>query len=216
MSNPDQHVSESKGFNRRTVVKGAAWSVPVIAMAVAAPTASASVLNATLSLPTPSTSLLTLNLLDGGGTVTAGALVTVPTIVRLANGDGAITGQVATVKVTVARPTGITVTLGRARGFGVYSYNGVNSTSTERTAVYQSSLGVPYGFPMTTFTTTQIITVASNGVLDIPVVWGLAGVSTGVAVNALTNFLVSVEVTVGGRTLAAADSISLLANAGIL
>ncbi|MEE2567943.1 hypothetical protein V1638_00820 [Pseudarthrobacter sp. J64] len=33
-------------FNRRSVVKGAAWSVPVIAAAIAAPAASASVLDA--------------------------------------------------------------------------------------------------------------------------------------------------------------------------
>jgi len=35
-------TEESKGFSRRTVVKGAAWSVPVIAAAVATPLASAS------------------------------------------------------------------------------------------------------------------------------------------------------------------------------
>lgn len=35
--------TNSKGFSRRTVVKGAAWSVPVIAAAVATPLAAASV-----------------------------------------------------------------------------------------------------------------------------------------------------------------------------
>ncbi|MDQ0644585.1 hypothetical protein [Microbacterium murale] len=36
-------TEENKGFSRRTVVKGAAWSVPVIAAAVATPLAAASV-----------------------------------------------------------------------------------------------------------------------------------------------------------------------------
>jgi hypothetical protein len=40
--------NQSKGFSRRTVVKGAAWSVPVIAAAVATPLAAASVAGADL------------------------------------------------------------------------------------------------------------------------------------------------------------------------
>ena len=45
-------TNEPGGFNRRTAIKGAAWAVPVIAAAVAAPMASASVVpdwNATVS-----------------------------------------------------------------------------------------------------------------------------------------------------------------------
>src|SRR5690606_28595612 len=43
-------TEESKSFSRRTVVKGAAWSVPVIAAAVAMPLASASTINQNLDV----------------------------------------------------------------------------------------------------------------------------------------------------------------------
>jgi hypothetical protein len=40
-----EEIQKNKGISRRTIVKGAAWSVPVIAAAVATPLAAASVLN---------------------------------------------------------------------------------------------------------------------------------------------------------------------------
>ena len=64
-------VTVSKPHSRRAVVKGAAWSVPVIAAAVAAPAAVASVNTLGLAFTASSTSLLSLALLDGGGTLTA-------------------------------------------------------------------------------------------------------------------------------------------------
>lgn len=49
MSENEMQNKGSGDFNRRSVVKGAAWSVPVIAAAIAAPAASASVLGADLT-----------------------------------------------------------------------------------------------------------------------------------------------------------------------
>lgn len=40
-----EEIQKNSGFSRRTVVKGAAWSVPVIAAAVATPLAAASVVD---------------------------------------------------------------------------------------------------------------------------------------------------------------------------
>lgn len=42
MNNNEGNSTESTGIHRRTIVKGAAWSIPVIAAAVAAPNATAS------------------------------------------------------------------------------------------------------------------------------------------------------------------------------
>lgn len=205
----------ARGIERRTVLKGAAWSVPVIAAAVAAPAASASVNNAAVALTDDVTSLLTLNVLDSASTATAAVAITVPTTLRVTNGAGALSGT-ATVTITVQRPVGINVSVGRARGFGVYRFDSTLTTPGQRTAVYQSALGSQYGFPQTSFTTSKNFSVGSNGTLDIPVVWGLAGVSTGVGINALASFPVTATIVFPGRTLVASSSILVPVGAGIL
>jgi hypothetical protein len=210
-------MTNRQNISRRTIAKGAAWSVPVVAVAAAAPAASASTVNASLAWTNSSTSLLTLALLDGGGTITAQALVTVPTQLTITNGAGAISGQNATITITVARPAGINIPVGRARGFGVASYNGSASTSSERTATYQTAPVIgQFGFPLTTFTRTVPVTVAANGTLNMPVVWGLAGVSTGVSISALSTFGVTATIALSGQTLSANSSISVPVGAGIL
>ncbi|WP_232481384.1 hypothetical protein [Arthrobacter sp. YN] len=209
-------VTVSKPHSRRAVVKGAAWSVPVIAAAVAAPAAVASVNTLSLAFTASSTSLLSLALLDGGGTLTATALVTVPTTLTFTNGPGAVT-ETAAVTVSVARPAGINISVGRARGFGVYSFDGTLTTAGQRTAVYQSAPIIgQYGFPATTWTNNVPVTVASNGTLNLPIVFGLAGVSTGIGISALATFPVTVTVVIGGRTLTATSNISVPVGAGLL
>lgn len=208
---------ESDGIDRRTIIKGAAWAVPVMAVAVAAPLAAASVNNSGLAVTGTNTGLLSLNLLDGGGTLTATALTTVPTEFTITNGAGAI-NQTATVTVTVGRPAGINLPVGRARGFGVFSLNGVPSTAGQRTAVYQSAPVVgQVGFPLTTFTTTLPVNIPSNGTQSVPLVLGLAGTSTGVAISALTTFPVTIVVDLGnGLTRTATSSVVVPVGAGIL
>lgn len=207
----------SATFSRRTVIKTVAWSVPVIAATTALPGAAASVNNASLAWTGSQTSLLTLNLLDGGGALTAQALTTVPTLLTLTNGAGAIAGEAAVVQINVGRPAGINIPVGRARGFGVYSFDGTPSTAGQRTTTYQSAPIIgQYGFPQTTFTTTTTLTVASNGSLNIPVVWGLAGTSTGVSISLLASFPVTVTITAGGRTFTATSTISVPVGAGLL
>lgn len=209
-------VTVSKPHSRRAVVKGAAWSVPVIAAAVAAPAAVASVNTLSVAFSASTTSLLTLNLLDGGGTLTAGVLVTVPTTVTYTNGPGAVS-QNATVTVTVGRPAGINLPVGRARGFGVYSYNNVVTSSAQRTAVYQSAPIVgTFGFPITTWTSTQAVTVASDGSVSLPIVFGLAGTSTGVTISALSTFPVTISVDLGTRVITGSSTITVPVGAGIL
>ena len=214
-----EEVQKNAGISRRAIVKGAAWSVPVVAAAVATPLAAASVAGtlASVALTTPTSSLLTLNLLDGGGTVTAGVLTTVPTIAALTSDAGAITAQTAAITISVARPTGVNISVGTARGFGVYSVNGVLTTPAQRSAVYQTAPIVgAFGFPLTSWSGTAPVTIAANGTLNLPVVFGLAGTSSGVAISALTNFAVTLSVTINGVTRTAAGTITVPVGAGIL
>lgn len=202
-----------KGPSRRTVIKAAAWSVPVIAATAALPGAAASVDNASLAWTASNTGLLALNVLDSATVITAQALVTVPTVLTLDNGLGAISGESASVQITVGTPGGINLSLGRARGFGVYSFQGAVTPSASRTATYAGA----FGFPTTSYTTTISVNVASDGTLDLPVVFGLAGEHTGiVSLNALATFPVTATVTIGGRTLTAPSTISVPIGAGIL
>lgn len=210
---PDSSRTE---LSRRTVVRGAAWAVPTIAIASAVPNAAASIATATFAQTNSQTGLLTLRLLDGTGTVTAGALVTVPTEYTLTNTPGAIS-TTGTVTVTVSRPSGINIPVGRARGFGVAAFNGTNSTSGERTTTYQTTLGAPYGFPNTTFTRSGVaVNVASNGSRAFSISFGLAGVSTGVTISALATFAVNVQLAVPGKIYSASGTISVPVGAGIL
>jgi len=188
----------------------------VIAAAVAAPAAAASVNTLGLAFTASSTSLLSLRVLDGASALTAQSLVTVPTILTFTNGPGAITDN-ALVTVSVSRPAGINLPVGRARGFGVYSFNGSATTAAQRTTTYQSAplLG-QYGFPSTTWSNNVPVTIAGNGTLNLPIVFGLAGTSTGVSISLLASFLVTVTVVIGGRTLTAISSISVPVGAGIL
>lgn len=208
-------TGSTRGIERRTILKGAAWSVPVIAAAVAAPAASASVNNANLALTNDVTSLLALNVLDSATVLTAAVAITVPTVLRVTNGAGALSGA-ATVTILVSRPTGLSITLNKARGFGVYRFDSTLTTAGQRSATYQSTLGREFGVPETLFTTSKTFSVPSNGTLDIPVVWGLAGTNTGASVGALTSFPVTVNVAFPGRTLTTTSAIVVPLGAGIL
>lgn len=203
---------------RRTIVKGAAWSIPVVAAAVAAPMAAASVNNAALAFSDASGKLLSLSLLSNGNLLGADVLPFGPNELELVNGPGDISGA-ATITVSVDVPAGINVTLlGAAYGFGVAAFNGVNSTPAERTYNYEGRtlLGREGGFPTTTFTTTQNISVASNGTLKLPIAFGLAGISEGVKISLLANYPVTATITIGGKTLTASSTISVPVGLGIL
>lgn len=213
----EENTFAPQGVSRRTLVKGAAWSLPVIAVAAATPLAAASTTNSSLAWTGSNTGLLTLRVLDSASLITAGVLITVPDEYTIDNGPGAIS-DTATVTITVSRPGGINLTLGSARGFGVYSVDGIPTTSGERTAVYNTLPIVGnVGFPITTWTGTRTVTIASDGTLAVPVEFGLAGNNTGVSVSALATFPVNLTVTfTDGSTYSASTSISVPVGAGIL
>lgn len=119
----DIRTSNSK-ISRRTVAKGAAWSVPVVAVAAAAPAASASTSNDVGALSLDGTcGALGAGLLSTGLTLTAGPDVAVPagTVISLSStglaniGVFTITGGLASVAVSGSSGT-ITLTEDLAPG----------------------------------------------------------------------------------------------------
>jgi hypothetical protein len=221
MRNPEmtEDIQKNPGLSRRTVVKGAAWSVPVIAAAVATPLAAASTDPGRLigaAWTATQTGLLSLNLLDSSSLLNAQALITVPTELTLTNGPTAI-NDTAAITISVARPSGINIPVGRARGFGVHSFQGAVTPASARTAAYQSaSIIGQYGFPATTYVSTFPVVAAANTPIVIPVQFGLAGVSTGVAISLLSSFAVTATITIGADSFTAISTISVPVGAGIL
>jgi hypothetical protein len=74
----DLDQTTASGLSRRTVVKGAAWSVPAIALAVAAPAASASVVDVNVGDFSVDGTCGVLGLLLPGYTVEASATAALP------------------------------------------------------------------------------------------------------------------------------------------
>ncbi|WP_345148761.1 hypothetical protein [Arthrobacter ginkgonis] len=144
--------------------------------------------------------------------------MTVPTGVTLSNpAAGAIVNEIATVQVNIGRPPGINMPVGRARGFGVYSFNGVPTVAGSRTATYQTAPIVgQFGFPATTFTTAEAFSVASNGVLPIAFELGLAGVSTGSSISVPVTFPVTITMTIAGNVLVTTTTVLVPVSADIL
>ncbi|CAH0214083.1 hypothetical protein SRABI76_02340 [Microbacterium oxydans] len=118
-----EEVQKNTGISRRAVVKGAAWSVPVIAAAVATPLAAASgvVDVGAFSL---AGSCGVLGVLGPGFTITAGATQPLPTGTTITiTGSGvanigvfSITGGTANVNVLSATSRQITLTAPLAAG----------------------------------------------------------------------------------------------------
>lgn len=211
---------------RRTLLKGMAWTAPVILGVAAAPFAAASVNNASFAQTNDTTSLARLQLIDTQSALTAKVLTTLPTVFTLTNGAGALNGT-AKVIITVGKPGGINITLGAARGFGVYKFRGGVTAPGTRTVTYQSGglFDVDYGFPTTSFTSGVFpITLGPGASQPIPVEFGLAGKHYGVSISALAHFPVTVTIILtptgvnSSRTLVANPSsgISVPVGAGIL
>lgn len=100
----------------------------------------------------------------------------------------------------------------------MYSIDGAVTPAGSRTTSYQSAPIIgQFGFPETTYTGVQTLSVPSNGTLDVPIEFGLAGVSTGVAISLLASFAVTLTVDFGGgNSYTAVSSISVPVGAGIL
>ena len=126
---------EENGFSRRRVVAGVAWSLPVIATAIAAPAAAASGISATAALVGPASAItLVSSTGTGSGTNNTG---TGPTAFQINNAGEAITGPITgTVNI---KPSG-TVTAGA----GVQSMTPAVLTAPAYTATFEYNATFTY------------------------------------------------------------------------
>lgn len=113
-----EEIQQEKGFSRRTIVKGAAWSVPVIAAAVATPLAAASTGDVELGAFTTAGTCGVLGVLGPGFTLTASGTAPLPvgtTITITGSGVAnigvfSVTGGTASVAVLSGTSRQITLT----------------------------------------------------------------------------------------------------------
>lgn len=146
------------GLGRRSIVKGAAWSLPVIAAAIAAPAASASAPSAVVAFSANATGLPWTQL-NGGGKAVAGAG---PVNFAIQNGAGAITGPVSgTITISPNNPSAPI-----AKGLGVKAItNGLNIVHTASANAGMANTIV------TTFSLTAGI--GSSSYLAVPITFGI-------------------------------------------
>jgi hypothetical protein len=149
------------GFSRRRVVKGVAWSVPVIVTAIAAPAAAASGISAAAALVNPVSDItLTSSTGTGSGTSLPG---TGPTAFQIHNTGSAITGAITgTVNI---KPSG-TVTAGA--GVGIQSINAAAPASSAYTGTHEYNATFTYAG-----------TIASGQTLPFPLVFQYERITPG-------------------------------------
>ncbi|MGP4031801.1 hypothetical protein [Pseudarthrobacter sp. 1C304] len=126
MSQTENLAAPKASFDRRSVVKTAAWSVPVIAAAIAAPAAAASAGNATVTLaPVPAagtTSFVRVGQEGSPGQTRYGAASPKLTI---QNGQGAIAGDITGI-ITITPNAPVAE---KAPGVGFTSLTATSTTS---------------------------------------------------------------------------------------
>jgi len=216
---------ENTEFSRRSLVKGAAWSLPVIAVAAATPMAAASTATATAAWTDTNTQLLTLGLLNGSGTVSASIFPTAPTAFRITNTAGEIpnvtavfTAALSSAGLSITVPVGTT----KLRGFAPTAVQGgtlVGSTTvTDREIASVALLGTTYA--QDTTTTFNLGTIASGATVDFnPVTWGVTDRSgLNLSLGVATSVTVVVTLLSDGVEFAqlSGSNINMLANAGVL
>lgn len=122
----EEVVANESGVSRRRVVAGVAWSLPVIATAIAAPAAAASGISAATLLSAASTITLASSA-TGQGTSRPG---TGPTNFQIINNGSAFTGAIiGTVNI---KPIGIV-----SAGVGVHSITSATLTSSAYTSAQE-------------------------------------------------------------------------------
>lgn len=111
MTEVSGETPSTKGIERRSVLRGAAWSVPVIAAAVAAPAFAASAAGSVTELHWSKTNLglLDLQLLNGGGVLNLTVLPKGPTQISGTKTAAAISN--VTVEVTVAMVSDLSISV---------------------------------------------------------------------------------------------------------
>lgn len=213
---------ENSELSRRSLVKGAAWSLPVIAVAAATPMAAASVNNASVAWDGTSSTLATIGLLDGSGVLTASVLPTFPNNVVVNNGPGTLDGPL-TGLVTITHSFGVPATLlssGVSRGFGVLSIPGTTlgaRTITEKVILNLGLIKLGVNETSQPFTITDPSIAGNASKVLGQIVYGATDRS-GVSVDLLMRFSVTVTIFSAGTMVGspASATITVPIGAGIL
>ncbi|QXQ09656.1 hypothetical protein [Paeniglutamicibacter sp. Y32M11] len=218
MSEIEQQGFSAKSSSRRTIVKGAAWSVPVIAAAIAAPAASASVASATVAFTDVSANLVWLDLLNGG-VASASVLGTGPQNITVINTAGAIVGPLTGV-ITIAPNSATLINLGgRPKAIGVQTLSGATVTNRTASGGTNGALGIGARADTTTTNFTVAAGIAGGGSLVLPIAFGYTGTGALLTAQVLQSYTATLVLKdANGTTIASLGSATLssLLNASVI
>ncbi|MGN8027006.1 hypothetical protein [Microbacterium sp. 22242] len=210
----DSTQTPARALSRRTLVKGAAWSVPVIAVAAATPLAAASTGNASVAFA-PAGQLLDLRLYDGTAVI-ASVLEVGPNVMNIINDAGPLSGPFD-VDVITTYASGINFPLTDAgHGVGVATLGGLSALTWTENAGGSAGFGPnPWGV-----TSTFQISGPVNGNTTLPSNIGYKYTQNGTWVDALgvvASFSVTATVKQGVTTIGTAQgTVSVFLNAHVL
>ncbi|MFC4138731.1 MULTISPECIES: hypothetical protein [unclassified Microbacterium] len=155
---PEIAESAQRGLTRRTALKGAAWSVPVVAAAIAVPAYAASGDTADLQLSMSSGDVLEQTSPDG----TRQWTMTHPSTFAAYSDAEVAAGSILTVSFDIRIVSGVDVTLGDTP---------LTASSTDTTGnVQTSTYAVPVAIPVSDYNTSTVRFRVSAGLVD-PLPW---------------------------------------------
>ncbi len=211
------------GLSRRTVLQGAAWSVPIVAVAATAPMASASIDNANVLWVGGSSQLLALYLLnEGQSPVAASLLPSAPQTFQIDNGPGALTNLTAvfTVRQTTGLDIGVGVGDAYLHGFAPRSATPtgarISGPSYTNVAVGATVLGTLYG--QETVTTLELPDLDSDETLNFSLLWDLTprqGAAPLASIGLAVTFTVTVNIFSGTELVGSLSGANIQTLAGV-
>lgn len=204
----------TKGIERRTILRGAAWSVPVIAAAVAAPAFAASVAGKVTNLYWSKTSIALADLrLLNGNLLNLTVLPTGPTQIAGTKTAAAIPNVTVEVTVKLVSDLAVSVSVGKryVAGFAPWTLGGIApSAPTVITPRQIGGINLGRIYAQDTTTTFALGTLpASQTAILWDVKWAVAkayveGLSL-VNIDLNANFAITVVVKSGGTTVYTLD-----------
>lgn len=203
----NEKFEKSAGPTRRTMIKGAAWSVPVIAATMAAPASVASENNSTVVWGSDTGALLSLSLFTGETLASAALLSTGPNTFSVINGAGELTGPL-TITMTSTYSSGLSLGLGRPHGIGIFAIPGATQTTWVETVPTGDLPLLRKPFTVTsTFSYAGSIASLATALLDVQYRYSEGG--SFLSLGAIGSFDLNLSVS-AGATLVGADSANLV------
>ena len=163
-------------LHRRTIIKGAAWSVPVIASAVSAPLAAASNEPVddgfTPGVPDYVTLPIRHNDQLTGKPHASWVQISLPSELVLAVPAGITAGSSMSIVVTISAPDTKISDGKSAYGLNVHKLGTLAETDGTRTSQYASKSA---GFPSNTYKASLPVPPSEDGAIRLPIEWELHG-----------------------------------------